>query len=101
MNRYPALLIGRMATATEHQRRGIGENMMKLIFAFARNQCQKTGCSHIFVDAKNDERTIRFYERKCGFRRIGQGNEETVPFVKDVRLLCGMDGQNVQITKFL
>lgn len=70
----PATLIGRLAVATGHQRRGLGGAL--IADAVLRTSCLGIGAFAVLVDAK-DDRARSFYEAK-GF----------VPFSAEPRRLC-------------
>jgi GNAT superfamily N-acetyltransferase len=82
--KYPALLIARLATCDGFQGQGIGGEMLKQIFAKAFLLCDEVGCRVVKVDAKNNLRTIRFYENHGGFIPIGKGDGDTVPMIVDI-----------------
>ncbi|MDD1690901.1 MAG: GNAT family N-acetyltransferase [Methanoregula sp.] len=81
--RFPALLIARMATQDNFRGMGIGAEMLARVFATAFTLCSKVGCRVVKVDAKNNERTINFYERHGGFITVGSG-DETIPMIVDM-----------------
>lgn len=64
LRRYPGVLIGRLAVASEFAKQGIGSevlNMIKYMFVDPEN---KTGCRFIIVDAVNSQEVLSFYEKK-------------------------------------
>jgi len=58
----PAVKIGRLATSSEVQSNGIGTHILNFI-KISLTDNNKTGCRFIVVDAYNNPRTIRFYEK--------------------------------------
>jgi len=82
-NKYPALLLARMATTDGMRCLGIGREMLKRVFAMGFRLTDQIGCRFVKVDAKNDPRTIRFYEKYGGFVEITR-NSETVQMVVDL-----------------
>ena len=69
LRRYPGVLIGRLAVASEFANRGIGSeviNMIKYMFVDPEN---KTGCRFLIVDAVNSKEVLPFYE-KNGFHYL-------------------------------
>lgn len=69
LRRYPGVLIGRLAVASDFANKGIGTeviNMIKLMFVDPEN---KTGCRFLIVDAVNSPKVLPFYE-KNGFQYL-------------------------------
>lgn len=65
---FPAVKIGRLAVNEEFQNRGYGTDILELlVMSFIKNN--KTGCQFITVDAINQHKTTRFYE-KNGFQYV-------------------------------
>lgn len=60
---YPATLIGRIGVNIEFQGKNIGSQLMQFIKDWFRHEDNKTGCRFLVVDAYNNPRTLRFYER--------------------------------------
>lgn len=61
-NGAPAVKIGRLGVNTEFERQGIGSDILDYIkYSFTHGN--KTGCRFIIVDAHNNLRTIKFYEK--------------------------------------
>jgi len=81
--KYPALLLARMATRDGVQGQGIGYEMLKHVFALAFVLTDQIGCRFVKVDAKKDPRTIRFYEKYGGFVKITE-SADTVQMVVDL-----------------
>jgi len=82
-NKYPALLLARMATKDGLRGQGIGREILKHVFAIAFKLTEQIGCRFVKVDAKRDPRAIRFYENYGGFIKITQ-NSETIQMVVDL-----------------
>ncbi|MFA6332950.1 MAG: GNAT family N-acetyltransferase [Methanoregula sp.] len=82
-NKYPALLLARMATKDGMRSQGIGREMLKRVFAIAFRLTEQIGCRFVKVDAKRDPQTIRFYENYGGFIKITQ-NSDTIQMVVDL-----------------
>ncbi len=66
LRRFPAVLIGRLATNKDFAGKGIGTAVMAFIKRWFRFD-NKTGCRFIIVDAYNSEATIHYY-LKNGFK---------------------------------
>lgn len=60
---YPATLIGRIGVNEEFQGMHIGSQQIQFIKDWFRHEDNKTGCRFLVVDAYNNPRTLRFYER--------------------------------------
>lgn len=66
LRRFPAVLIGRLATNKDYAGRGVGTAVMDFMKRWFRFD-NKTGCRFLIVDAYNNEATIHYYQ-KNGFR---------------------------------
>ncbi len=64
----PAILLGRLAIAAEHQRKGYGRQLLMNALQRAREATRHVAAFAVVVDAK-DEAAIFFYER-LGFIRF-------------------------------
>lgn len=64
MSAIPALKIARLAVRQDLQGTGVGSFIMKLILSHALNGDKMSSSRLLVVDADNNERTIRFYERE-------------------------------------
>lgn len=62
LRRFPAVLIGRLATNKQFAGKGVGTAVMDLIKNWFRYE-NKTGCRFIIVDALNSEATIHYYKK--------------------------------------
>ena len=65
-NSYPAVIIGRLGVSKNFQGLNVGAELMDFIKAWFIDSGNKTGCRFVVVDAYNEERPIRYYQ-KCGF----------------------------------
>ncbi|KAA6342920.1 hypothetical protein EZS27_009380 [termite gut metagenome] len=72
---YPAVLIGRLGINIEHQRQGVGDELLDFIKSWFANSTNKTGCRFIIVDALNEDGVLRFYI-KNGFDFIFRDDDE-------------------------
>lgn len=65
---YPAVLIGRLGVNKEYQGTPshVGQQLMAFIKDWFRHEDNKTGCRFIVVDAYNEEKVLRYYD-KNGF----------------------------------
>lgn len=68
---YPAVLLGRLGVNKRYQGRDflIGQQVMNFIKTWFIQDDNKTGCRFLVVDAYNQERVLRFYERN-GFKYL-------------------------------
>jgi predicted N-acetyltransferase YhbS len=57
----PALRLARLAVAESAQGQGIGNQLLKTVFAIAHEMADRTGCVAVVVDAKPE--AAEFYER--------------------------------------
>jgi len=88
---YPAVKIGRLATAKDWQRRGIGRAVVAYIAKAALESGARFGVRLLIVEAKPE--SIAFYER-CGFeltyetaRERGRRNRTMFLDLQDLRTL--------------
>ncbi|HLA82585.1 MAG TPA: GNAT family N-acetyltransferase [Thermoleophilia bacterium] len=70
----PALKIGRLAVAREHQRKGFGRLIIKYIAGMAVQLGASTGIRLLVLQAKPE--SIDFYEKKCGFELTRETKRE-------------------------
>lgn len=65
---YPAVLIGRLGVNRDFQNSPshVGRQLMSFIKDWFRHEDNKTGCRFIVVDAYNEDKVLRYYE-KNGF----------------------------------
>jgi GNAT superfamily N-acetyltransferase len=71
----PAVKICRLATAANYQSKGTGSEILNYLKFWFTNG-NKTGCRFIIVDAYNNPRTLKFYERN-GFIFLSSDPEQT------------------------
>ena len=72
---YPAALIGRIGINREFQGKELGSQLIRFIKDWFRAEDNKTGCRFLVVDAYNDPRTLKFYE-KNGFKFLHKTEDE-------------------------
>ena len=63
LKRYPGVLVGRLAVSLEFSVKGIGSEVLDFIRMWFLDELNKTGCRFAIVDAKNDPKVLRFYEK--------------------------------------
>ena len=63
--RIPVLLLARMGVDSSHQKRGLGEFLLKFSFKCAWEISQLAGCYAVIVDAKDED--IKKFYTKYGF----------------------------------
>lgn len=63
LTRYPGVLVGRLAAASQFANRGIGSEVLDFIKMWFLDNANKTGCRFAIVDAKNEPSVLRFYEK--------------------------------------
>lgn len=80
---YPAVLIGRLGVSSEYRGKGlnIGSQILDFLKGWFRSFENKTGCRFIVVDAYNNEKTLRFYE-KNGFKPLYKTEQEERAFLE-------------------
>ena len=66
LNRFPGVLIGRLAVSEKCADRGIGSQVLDFLKLWFMDPDNKTACRLLIVDAKNDLNVLKFYE-KNGF----------------------------------
>lgn len=69
LTRYPGVLVGRLAVASDFACKGIGSEVLDFIKMWFLDDANKTGCRFAIVDAKNEPNILRFYERN-GFKSL-------------------------------
>ncbi len=86
---YPAMLIGRLGVKKSERLKGFGSVIIGHVVGRAVEQSKEVGCRYVAVDAKNDEGTIKFYE-KNGFKRLSDGQKRiNVPMYLDILRIKG------------
>lgn len=80
---FPAVLIGRLGVSSSFQGKGlnIGSQIIDYVKDWFRSSDNKTGCRFIIVDAYNNPRTLRFYE-KNGFKTLYKTEQEERDFLE-------------------
>ena len=69
LTRYPGVLVGRLAVASQFSGKGIGSEIIDFIKMWFLDDANKTGCRFAIVDDKNELNVLRFYE-KNGFKSL-------------------------------
>lgn len=69
LTRYPGVLVGRLAVASQFSGKGIGSEVLDFIRMWFLDESNKTGCRFAIVDAKNEPEILRFYEHN-GFKAL-------------------------------
>ena len=69
LTRYPGVLVGRLAVASQFSGKGIGSEVLDFIRMWFLDESNKTGCRFAIVDAKNEPDVLRFYEHN-GFKPL-------------------------------
>lgn len=63
MNRYPAILIGRLAVNENYADKGVGSELLSLIKSLSILPDNLTDCRFLAVDAKNEQKPLHYYEK--------------------------------------
>ena len=63
LNRYPGILIGRIAVNEKFSSQGIGSELLDFVKEWFADESYRSGCRFVIVDAINDEKTRHFYEK--------------------------------------
>jgi len=99
--KYPVLLLAKMATQDGLRGQGVGQEMLAQVFSTAFRLCPHVGCRFIKVDAKNNQRTIHFYEKYGQFKKIPIGGSgDTVPMIFDLNKVCYDDTRPARLSDF-
>ena len=69
LTRYPGVLVGRLAVASQFSGKGIGSEVLDFIRMWFLDESNKTGCRFAIVDAKNEPEILHFYEHN-GFKTL-------------------------------
>ena len=69
LTRYPGVLVGRLAVASQFSGKGIGSEVLDFIRMWFLDESNKTGCRFAIVDAKNEPEVLHFYEHN-GFKAL-------------------------------
>jgi GNAT superfamily N-acetyltransferase len=76
-DKWPALLLARMAVARSLQGKGIGVELLRHVFTLAVHQHETIGCAAILVDAKPS--AVGFYEKHMFLPCASAANDEGTP----------------------
>ena len=81
LTRYPGVLVGRLAVASQFSGKGIGSEVLDFIRMWFLDDANKTGCRFAIVDAKNETGVLRFYEKggTCDVDNIVGGHHNFKP----------------------
>ena len=63
LNRYPGILLGRIAVNKQFERKGVGSEVLDFIKEWFSNDNYPSGCRFVIVDAVNDKKTLSFYQK--------------------------------------
>ena len=83
---FPAVKIGRLGVDREYQHKGVGSLAVDYIVGLAFKARKYVGCRFLTVDAKNDSRSITFWEGQ-GFKKNlkeNKANRETISYRYDL-----------------
>ncbi len=69
LTRYPGVLVGRLAVASQFSGKGVGSEVIDFIRMWFLDESNKTGCRFAIVDAKNEAAVLHFYEHN-GFKTL-------------------------------
>ena len=69
LTRYPGVLVGRLAVASQFSGKGVGSEVLDFIRMWLLDDSNKTGCRFAIVDAKNEPNILQFYEHN-GFKSL-------------------------------
>ena len=92
LTRYPGVLVGRLAVASQFSGKGVGSEVLDFIRMWFLDESNKTGCRFAIVDAKNEPDVLHFYEHngfKPLFHREIDEDFYTKPPKEDSRQLKG------------
>ena len=67
LSRFPGVLIGRLAVASDFAGKGLGTQIIDFLKLWFRDPANKTACRLLIVDAKNEPEVLSFYTRN-GFK---------------------------------
>ncbi len=83
-NSYPAVLIGRLGVNADYCGKGVGTQVLDMLKDYFRNE-SKAACRFVVVDAYNNEKTLKFYQ-KNGFVFVFPNEKEEMKFSKRNKL---------------
>ncbi len=76
LRRFPAVLIGRLATNKAFAGKGIGTAVMDFV-KFRLRYTSKTGCRFIIVDAYNSDATLHYYQKNDCINLVKERRADT------------------------
>lgn len=83
MNRFPAVLIGRLGINVEFAHQGLGSELMDFIKSLVTDKSYKTGCRFLYVDAYNDEIPLKYYQKNDFQFMFSSEEQETLHYGTD------------------
>ncbi len=75
MNRYPAILIGKLGVNLNYANLGVGSDLLSTLKRFASHHDNLSDCRMLAVDAKANDRALHYYE-KNQFRYLYSSEEQ-------------------------
>lgn len=96
LSRYPGILIGRLAVASEFAGKGIGSDVIRFVKEWFVMEDNKSGCRLAIVDAKNSPEVLSFY-LKNNFKFLFNTEEDESRYMSHSR----NDGSTRSSTKSL
>lgn len=81
LNRYPALLIGKLGVSVDFANRGIGSDLLSTLKRFAVYIGNLSDCRMIAVDAKRNDKTLH-YSEKNHFRYLYSSESQEAEYLK-------------------
>lgn len=69
LSRFPGVLIGRLAVASNYAGKGLGTQIIEFLRLWFSDPSNKTACRLLIVDAKNEPKVLSFYQ-KNGFKYL-------------------------------
>jgi predicted N-acetyltransferase YhbS len=79
---FPAVKIGRLAVSNQHQKRGIGTNLLLMIIGKADELSEHIGIRYVSVDAYMG--SVKFYKERFFTEFIQDGKRNTVQMYLDL-----------------
>lgn len=80
LSSYPATLIGRLGVNNDFQGEKIGSDLILFLKAWLLEEENRTACRFLTVDAYNNEKTLRYYE-KNGFLYLFSSEQQEKNFI--------------------
>lgn len=72
---YPATLIGQFAVFDAYSDKHLGDEFLSFVILWILSEAQQTGNRFVIVDAINNDKVLRFYERN-GFKVLFRTEDE-------------------------